>query len=47
MKILQRDWRGIYRHNFRYNRKQMWKDTENVKRKSQYKNSELNFAWGK
>jgi hypothetical protein len=22
MKILQRDWRGIYRHNFSYKRKQ-------------------------
>jgi hypothetical protein len=33
MKILQRNWRGIYRHSFRYQKK--WEDAENDKRKSQ------------
>jgi len=43
--ILQRKWRGIYRHSFR--KKGGGEVVGHNKRKSQYKNSELNSAWEK
>jgi hypothetical protein len=41
MKILQRKWRGIYRHSYRYQK--IWEDAENDK--IAIKKSEFNSAW--
>jgi hypothetical protein len=38
MKILHRDWRGIYRHNFSHKRKK-WEDDKNDESKSNFNDS--------